>query len=209
MKIQNLHKGARLGILGGTFNPIHNAHIAIAKAAKDSFDLDKVIFVPNYVSPHKTSQVMPSSKRIELLEVALKDLDGFEISTFEIDNERVSFTIETMSAFRDIYKDCELFFIIGDDSLVKLHTWKRIDELLKICRFITISRPPKYFSETCVTPNFSETINKQLLADRVEACNLEISSTEIRECVRRGESIKHLVPAAVDDYIRENGLYLS
>ena len=141
--------------------------------------------------------------------LAIRNLPDFEISTFEIDEEKVSYTINTMRAFRKKNPEYELFFIIGDDSLNQLHTWKCIDELLQICRFITISRPDADGNRVDVNPKFSDSINKQLLADRIEACNLEISSTYIRECVRCGKSIKNLVPATVADYIQQNELYLT
>lgn len=208
MKIGSASKGARLGILGGTFNPIHRAHLAIAEAAIRHFMLDAVLFVPAHTPPHKGEQSVSTHERMDMLRLALADQHHCSISTIELERQGVSYTVDTIRDLRSLHPEAELFFIIGDDSLVQLHSWKCIHELLDMCRFVTISRPGVDLDLLRKSIHFDEQAVKQLLADRVEACNLDISSTMIRQYVREGRSIQHLVPAQVAAYIREKKLYL-
>ncbi|MFC1467222.1 nicotinate-nucleotide adenylyltransferase [Verrucomicrobiota bacterium] len=208
MNVNSASKGARLGILGGTFNPIHNAHLAIARAATEHFHLDEVLFVPAHTPPHKGEQQVSTEQRMRMLQLALGGHAGFRISTVELERQGVSYTIDTIRALREEDPSRELCFIIGDDSLVQLHSWKSIHELMKLCRFITVSRPGIDVDQLCQNIHFDSQTVQQLLADRTEACNLNISSTMIREYVREGRSIQHLVPTEVAKYIRDNKLYL-
>lgn len=208
MKNDSASKGARLGILGGTFNPIHNAHLAIARAALSRFMLDQVLFVPAAIPPHKEAQPLPVADRVSMLELALTGQSDFSVSALELDRAGISYTVDTVRALRERHAEAELFFIIGDDSLVQLHSWKSIGELMGMCRFLTVSRPGVDVEQLRRNIHFEPQTVQQLLADRIEACNLDISSTMIREYVRKGGNIQHLVPADVAKYIRDNKLYL-
>jgi nicotinate-nucleotide adenylyltransferase len=201
-------KGARLGILGGTFNPIHNAHLEIARAAKDHFKLDRVLFIPAHLPPHKEVPDLSAMQRVEMLQFALKGCEGLELSTAELDRKGVSYTVDTVRRLRADYPDSPLYFIIGDDSLVQLHQWKSVGELMELCDFITVSRPGVDLDALRRSIHFDWETTQQLLANRIEACNLQISSTSIRELVREGNNIDHLVPAVVAEYIRENKFYI-
>lgn len=201
-------KGACLGILGGTFNPIHSAHLAIAEAALAHFELDRVLFVPARVPPHKGEQQVSVTARAEMLKLALMDRPEFNFSSVELDRSGVSYTVDTLRALREIYPAAKLFFVIGDDSLLQLHSWRSIGELMEMCSFITISRPGADVGQLRNHIHFDEQTTEQLLANRIEACNLPLSSTMIREYVREGRSIDHLVPAKVAEYIEQKKLYL-
>ena len=133
----------RIGILGGTFNPVHIGHLTIAQMVHEQLELDKVIFVPSNLPPHKSSKRVVSSKdRCHMLRLAIKGNSHFDISDFEVKKRGKSFSIDTVSYLRDRYPcGTKLFFIIGSDLLEALHTWKRIDEMLKIATFVAVNRP--------------------------------------------------------------------
>ena len=187
----------RIGILGGTFNPIHIGHLAIAQVAQDKFDLEKVVFVPSYRPPHKKIANLASAKdRFNMVRLSIKSNPRFEISGFEIKKEGKSYTIDTVKHFRGLFpKKTKLFFIIGGDMAFDLYTWKDIKEILKRVTFIVINRPGHDDPKGKI---------KYLSAAMP---GIDISSSYIRRCIIQRKSIKYLVPEGAFQYIKHHRLY--
>lgn len=187
----------RIGILGGTFNPIHIGHLVLAEEAKEKLNLEKVIFVPAYIPPHKKGEeITEADDRLKMVNLAIRGNPSFEVSTFEIDSKNTSYSIQTLREFKKRYgEDTKLFFITGADSLGELFSWKGLDEIFKLSQFIVANRPgydvanlPKEVEVVTITP-------------------LEISSSQIRRKIKEHKSIRYLVPEAVREYITAKGLY--
>ncbi len=188
----------RIGILGGSFNPIHIGHLAIAQYAKEAMSLDKVVFVPSNWPPHKQPEVLiAASYRYHMVQIAIADNKDFAISDFEIRKEGKSYTYETMRFFRDKYPKTKLFFIMGGDLLPQLKSWRYIDEILKIGDFIAVNRPGE-----------SRRI-KGIPYHAVAMPGIDISSSYIRTQIAKGKSIRYFVPNKVIAYIEKKGLYKS
>jgi nicotinate-nucleotide adenylyltransferase len=187
----------RIGIFGGTFNPIHKGHISLAQEAKRSLELDEIIFIPAYIPPHKSSRfLLHAHQRCILLRLALKSEKSFRISLYEIEQRETVYSIDTIRHLKKKYpKDSSLFFLTGADSLIGLSRWRDIDELLELCNFVVFSRPG--FIKDIKDPRIKT----------IDFKALDISSTEIRKKLKKNESIKGLVPVAVERYIKANGLF--
>lgn len=198
----------RVGILGGTFNPIHIGHLVLAQDALERFELTTVLFIPCAAPPHKTNaQVVSGQHRMAMIEAAIEWNPSFEACALELERKGVSYAIDTVTELRSLHPGADLFFLIGLDMLVDLHKWRRIAELLPLCRFISFGRPgyecPPRAADLQLDPAWAE----RLLQDVVPGRHLDISSTDIRYRVAEGLSIKYLVPAEVEMYISEHGLY--
>jgi nicotinate-nucleotide adenylyltransferase len=192
----------RLGILGGTFNPITVAHLLIAEQVTEVRRLDKVVFVPARVPPHKNSSDIASPEdRYHMTVLATRANPRFEVSRVEIDRPGKSFTKDTLQEMLEIYPDAELFYIIGSDAAAELATWREPELILKLARFLVVARPGH-------DPSKLEDKYRRNV-DVVPVVGLDISSSDIRRRVREGRSIKYLVPENVEEYIREKGLYRS
>ena len=201
-------RGNRIGIMGGTFDPIHYGHLFIAQTASDKFDLDKVLFIPTGKPPHKRRNIITDSgKRIDMLRLAVENNPKFDISTIEITRGKTSYTIDTIKELQQYYDGvAKFYFIMGSDAFKYMETWKNYKELLKMARFIVMTRQ--------ILKNGSldkkiELLIKKYKADiiKVEIPFLDISSTIIRQRVREGSSIKYLLPEDVEEYIFKNKLY--
>lgn len=189
----------RIGILGGTFNPIHIGHLILAEEARFKLKLDKLILVPAFMPPHKdTSDVIDAKDRLEMVRLAIEDNPVFEISTYEVDSKKKSYSIDTLKEFRKIYGDeAQLCFITGSDSLKDLFSWKNINDIFKISKFIVANRPGYPLKD----------IPKE--ADTVVITPIEVSSEDIRKRIKEGRSIRYLVSEKVRKYILEHNLYLT
>lgn len=199
----------RLGVLGGTFNPVHTGHLVLAQNAMESFGLSRVIFVPCEQPPHKNpAGLLPSRHRVAMLKAAVEDNFNFEVSEIETQRRDVSYTIDTVRELLKRHQESELFFIIGSDSLMELHSWKQIDELLDLCTFITIIRPG-IDMEKLLSADLGVGVEHQerLRANMVQGQLMDISSSDIRHRIAEGMSIKYLVPPSVEMYIAEHNLY--
>ncbi len=187
----------KIAILGGAFNPVHNGHLALAGTAADTYKIDSVIFVPTYIPPHKDMQEMASTEdRLAMVALAIEGNEKFESSRLEINRRNVSYSIDTVSYIKKIYpKNSELFFVIGSDAAGTLETWKNIDKILAMCKFIVGVRPNYTF----------ETKYKTIEIMPMEG--IDISSTRIRQFVREGRDIKNMVPEKVAEYIERFNLY--
>jgi len=197
----------RIGILGGTFNPVHRGHLALAKSAIKVFDLGKVLFIPSAKPPHKTPHILASVKhRMAMLQLAIKNNPKFEICDIETRRTGPSYTIDTITQLRKINPSAEYFFIIGADSLQELHMWKQINDLLKLCTFVTFGRPGINAGKTKVIhldPKWARKLLKNFTPGRMP----NISSSNIRQRVAQGKNIHYLVEKAVAEYISANNLY--
>lgn len=187
----------RIGILGGTFNPIHMGHLILAEEAYFQLKLDKLIFVPTLIPPHKNVEpnINPQD-RLKMVQLAIEENPSFEVSTFEIDSKNKSYSIDTLKEFKNLYgKAAQLYFITGSDSLKDLFSWKDVNDIFRISKFIVANRPgfpfkniPKEVETVVITP-------------------IEISSQDIRKRLKEGRSIRYLVSEKVRRYIIDHNLY--
>lgn len=196
-----------LGIFGGTFDPIHYGHLVAAECARHRFHLDRVIFMPAAHPPHKDVQsILGQQHRCRMVERAIAGNTAFEISTLEIDRQGVSYTIDTMDSIQRAYPAAELYFIMGMDSLYILDTWKEVQRLVKLCRFVVATRPGYQLDRSDpVLANVPTLFWPQ--AELLEIPGMDISSTDLRRRVRNGEPIRYLVPREVEEYIECYNLY--
>lgn len=194
----------KIGIMGGTFDPIHVGHLMIAEAVWDEYNLEKVIFIPSANPPHKHDVLTSARHRFNMTLLATCSNPHFEVSSIEMERLGPSYTIDTIKALKKIYgDDTDFYFIIGADCIHELPTWHKIDELLKICKFIATKRPSYEFDLSIIEKEFSD-YNIQLL----ETPELEISSTDIRQRIKKGYSIQYITTEQVQQYIRKENLYL-
>jgi nicotinate-nucleotide adenylyltransferase len=204
-----------VALFGGTFNPIHVGHLAVVEEMRTRYNLDKVIFIPAFLPPHKDPAELADAKsRLLMVHLATVSNPCFEVSSFEIDRGGKSYSVDTIRHFRSLLGDkTQLYFILGADMLMELATWRNIDEALKLCEFIVVARPG-YDSSKIMNYRFLGTSNESLGADsleklRMEECSkLDISSSAIRQRVREWKSIKYLVPESVEQFIHNQQLYL-
>ncbi|MGQ9824425.1 MAG: nicotinate-nucleotide adenylyltransferase [Desulfotomaculales bacterium] len=197
----------RIGLMGGTFDPVHHGHLVAAEEARYQFSLERVIFIPAGRPPHKVSREISSARhRLAMTKLAIESNPFFDLSTVEIDRPGLSYTINTVRDMRRIYPRAEFFFITGADAVLEILSWKHIDELLDKCNFIAAKRPGYRLGKLRdKLPGISEVQFGRIAVMEVPA--LAISSTDIRERVRMGRPIKYLLPESVEKYIREHGLY--
>jgi nicotinate-nucleotide adenylyltransferase len=194
----------RLGILGGTFDPIHYGHLFLAEEARARFRLDGVVFVPNGIPPHKNAgAVTPAAHRYALTLLAIQDNPAFRCSPMEMQRAGPAYTVETLAQLHAENPGVELFYITGVDAIADILTWRRPDEVIRLATFIAASRP-----------GFDlETLQNRLPSaylERVQPMDspmLNISSTEIRMRLRQNLPVRYLLPDAALEYICAHGLY--
>jgi len=199
----------RIGIMGGSYDPIHMGHLIIAQDAAERLELSEVVFIPAAVPPHKQhlKQVDPEH-RLNMLRLAVEADIRFSVSDLEMQRGGISYTLDTICELRAERPDVEWVLIVGSDTLVDLHNWYRIDELLNLCEVATFLRPGENDLEKIVGKvQVAERHKQRLLENVIGAHLVEISSTEIRMRVAEGLSIRYLVPPEVEMYIFEHGLY--
>ncbi len=200
----------KIGLFGGTFNPIHFGHLIAARSVAEQLALDRVVFIPSANPPHKSvAGLIDASERLEMVRLAIADEPAFEVSDCEIRRPGPSYTIETVASFRkQLDPESEICWIIGADSLPELTTWYRVSELVDCCRIVTVSRPG--WDEPDMSPlaqQFDERQIARLREGIVQTPRIDISATNIRSRVRQGRSIRYLVPEPVRTHICETGLY--
>lgn len=195
----------KVGIIGGTFNPIHLAHLYIAYESKDQLNLDKVIFIPTGSPPHKDNRgVLRASLRYSMVEKAIASYDGFEISDYEIQKSGYSYTYETIEKFKT--DDCELFFITGADCLMDIEKWKFPERILELCTFVVFARGGYNNIKSLEQKKYIEkkyNTNIKFL----DIIDLEISSSMIRKRIKDNKRVDFFMPKDVLDFIKEKGLY--
>ena len=200
----------RIGVFGGSFDPVHDGHLEVAGAVLRRRGLDRVVFVPTLLQPIKSARPVASGEhRLAMIRLAIQDTPAFEVSDTELRRPGKSFTIETIQEFRrKLGPRPELFFIVGSDSVAELPRWKNIEALTGLCSIIVAARPGWPLDAL-------DTLAVRLSPDRVETMkNLAVrttdnavSSTQVRNRLAAGQSVENLVPSAVADYIARNKLY--
>lgn len=198
----------KIGIMGGTFDPVHIGHLVTAEAVRIQYGLEKVLFVPAGNPPHKQgSNVTLAMHRYIMTVMATYSNPYFFVSPIELERSGPSYTIDTVQEFIKQYGDnTELYFITGADAIQDLPTWEKIDHLLNMCHFIAATRPGCISRLDDVIRHFGNLGRKRI--HRLATPELEISSTDIRERVKGGRSIKYIVPESVESYIIKEKLYI-
>jgi len=196
-------KQMRIGILGGTFNPVHIGHLILAEEVREKLNLDKVIFVPTYLPPHKdNSDIASANARLDMVRIAIKDNRYFLASDIEIKRDGRSYTIDTLREFKSIYPKDDLYFIIGSDLLKYLDDWKDWDEIVKMVKFIVATRPGFPLEEIS-----TYIASRQTGASTVAIRAVDVSGFEIRRAIKENKSFRYLVPEGVFKYIDKKRLY--
>ncbi|BCB04901.1 nicotinate-nucleotide adenylyltransferase [Bacillus sp. KH172YL63] len=185
----------KVGLLGGTFNPPHIGHLVIAEQALEKAGLDEIRFLPNHVPPHKQADERVSpQQRVNMLEKAIQGHPRFSIEKIELEREGASYTFDTIKLLTEREGNTEFSFIIGGDMIEYLPKWHRIDELQEMVKFIGVNRPA-YTHETPYDVHL------------IEVPAIDLSSSYIRDTVKKGQTVRYLVPDDVYRYIKEEGLY--
>lgn len=213
----------RIGLFGGTFNPIHSGHLRAADIVQKRLLLDKILFIPSYIPPHKNAvDVASPAHRLKMVEIALRSYPHFSPSSIEVDAEERSYSVITLGKIRELYPNAHVFFILGIDAFLEIDTWKDYDQVLEQCFFVVISRPGFRLkdAETAVQGVYREKMHELSVSDTlkddtlltrkiflVSIDALDVSSTNIRQKLRKGESITTLVPEEVEAYIQKERLY--
>lgn len=209
----------KIGLFGGTFNPIHYGHLRGAEEVREYFSFDKIIFIPSGIPPLKDSHVIEGYHRLKMTALAIQDNPHFEVSDYEIKLQEPSYTVNTINYFKKLYEGHALWFIIGVDSFLELPRWHKPQELLRMIDFIVMSRPENdkvdYNLENCEfienrqSENLFSIKNSEKKIYYIRITPLCISSTMLREKMKKNESIRYLLPEQVIDYMEKNNLYRS
>ncbi|MBC8776628.1 nicotinate-nucleotide adenylyltransferase [Streptococcus sp. IMAU 99161] len=188
-------KRKQVGILGGNFNPIHNAHLVVADQVRQQLGLDKVLLMPEYLPPHVDAKgTIAEHHRLKMLELAIEGIEGLEIETIELERKGISYTYDTMLLLNERDPDTDYYFIIGADMVDYLPKWHRIDELVEIVQFVGVQRP-RYKAGTSYPVIW------------VDVPLMDISSSMVRDFVAKGRTPNFMLPKPVLDYIKKEGLY--
>lgn len=216
-------KEKRIGLFGGTFNPIHLGHLRAADIVLERFSLDQILFIPSYIPPHKDSvKVASPLHRLKMIELATGSNQRFVPSSIEIDAKGKSYSIITLNKVKEIYPEAQIFFILGIDTFLEIDTWKDYEKVLEKCFFIVISRPGYKLEKAkeILRKKYSDMIREitrlwdirkenfshfKIFLFSIDA--LDIASSRVREKINEKVSIKGLVPDSVIFYIEENKLY--
>ena len=182
----------KIALFGGTFDPIHHGHLILAREAVEQLQLDRLIFIPNTVSPHKQARVTtPSGLRLEMVQAAIQGEERFVADDQELKRSGPSYAIDTVEETRRRFPGAQLVYLIGEDNVAELHTWRRFDDLQRMAQFVVLSR----------------TGHSRTHAFPVVERDIDISSTEIRKRIANGASIRYLVPEKVLSIIEKHNLY--
>lgn len=213
--------GQRIGILGGTFNPIHYGHLRAAEETAESLGLHKILFIPAARPPHKSAKpAAPIADRLAMVKTAIAGRSGFEASDIELQRQGPSYTVDTLKELKKIHGGARLFFMTGADAILDIGSWKDYKRLFDLAEFVVFSRPGYDITDlglvlkTLVDSSYNwnaqrdayECGGKKSVYLRLIS-RLDISSTEIREAVKDGKSVRYLLPDPVREYIEEKGLY--
>lgn len=195
----------KIGVIGGTFNPIHLAHLYIAYEAKEQLSLDKVIFMPVGSPPHKnTKNILEASLRYNMVKMAIECYEGFEVSDYEIKKQGYSYTYETLEYLKG--NNCKLFFITGADCLMNIESWKEPERIFSLCKFVVFNRPG-YNKEILKEQKNKIEQKYKTIVSFLDIMNLEISSSMIRERIKVKKKVDFFLPKEVLDFVKINGLY--
>jgi len=197
----------KIGILGGTFNPIHIGHLIIAQDAMEQFGLDCVKFIPSATPPHKKYEGnATAAQRLAMVRLAIRGNARFEADDIEIRRGGTSYSVDTLTSLRRRDPQAQFYFIIGADSLQELHRWREVGRLVRLCTFVIVVRPG-FEPRRVVDPKLDAATRRRLRQHVLRGHACDIASRDIRARVARGESIRYLVPDAVLQYINRHKLY--
>lgn len=193
----------RVGILGGTFDPIHKGHLLLATEAKKQFDLDRVFLIPTYQTPIKNSQRMltPAEVRLEMIKYALSEIECCEVLDWEITRQGISYSIDTVKTVKEFFPGGELFFLMGSDSFLSLPQWKQPEEIAKLVTFLVAVRG-QHEKQVSESPFYSKT-------KRLKMPLYPVSSSLVRQRIAEGKNVEDVLTSPVLKYIRERELYSS
>jgi nicotinate-nucleotide adenylyltransferase len=198
----------RLGVLGGTFDPIHRGHLAMAQAAREAHRLDRVVLVPAGSPPHKRRELTPFHHRLAMAEIAARCQPALSVSDLEGRRGGISFTVDSLSELSRREPDAELFFIIGEDSIPELPQWRELGRILSLARMVAVNRPgPRQSFNSLLFAELPPEALARAERDRVQMEPVDIASRQVRQAIASGRPIDHLLPPGVGDYIRLHGLY--
>ena len=203
----------KIGLFGGTFNPVHLGHLRGAEEVREKFELDKIFFIPAGNPPLKTEEIIDARHRLKMTELAIKGNSYFEVSDFEVKQKTPSYTLNTVIHFKKLYRKDTLFFIMGIDAFYELKQWYRYEELIKTINFIVMSRPGfngvenSEFIECKKSENIFKIKNSDKTVFYISISPFWVSSSALREMIQSGKSIRYLVPEEVRKYIEKNKLY--
>lgn len=198
----------KIGILGGTFNPVHIGHLLLGEYAYEQFDLDEIWFMPNGNPPHKEVKYRKGAleQRLEMLRLAIQGVPYFKLNLHEADDSKHSYTYQTLRELNFMHPDYEFYFIVGADSLFAIEEWRNYREIFPYCVLLAAMRDDKVTDD--VISQMRYLIQKYSADIRLlNAPKFEISSTELRERIKNGKSIKYMVPDAVEAYVNEHDIY--
>jgi nicotinate-nucleotide adenylyltransferase len=212
----------RIGLYGGTFDPVHWGHLRSAEEVREAFRLDRILFIPTSKPPHKRGQTTtPAHDRLAMVRLAVANNSRFKVSTVEIRRAGVSYSIDTVRSFVNRHRGKDsFFFILGLDAFREIGTWKEFEQLFPLCNFIVTSRPgsresnPLRGTSVAVRRLFCYDFKQNMYRHRsgtslhfLSVTDFAVSASDIRERVREGKSIRYLVASSVEAYIRKRGLY--
>ena len=195
----------RIGLMGGSFNPIHNGHVNMARAALTGGFVDRVIFLPSGNPPHKRAGLEDKEDRYAMTCLAVEGESGMSVSREEIDREGVIYTVDTLTRLKERMPQAEFHYLIGADTVHQLHTWRRVDDLIQLCGFLVMMRPGEDEQKTLLAMEAWRQRGARLAL--LEGRLLDISSSEIRKRLKAEENADDLIPPAVSRYIRRHHLY--
>lgn len=195
-------------LFGGTFNPPHLGHIELTDRVSKELGINKVVLIPLGTPPHKVGfNIADAKHRLKMLELSIEGKDNFEISKIEIERKGYTYTVDTLKEFDKMYnKKYNIYYLVGADTLEKLNTWKNCEEVFKLCKFVVVLREGYTISKA---QKIADLLKKDYGADIIilDVGNIDVSSTRIREMIRKGEDIHKFVPNKVIKYIVDNNLY--
>lgn len=190
----------KIGIYGGTFNPPHIGHLITAECVRESIGLDRILFIPSYISPHKQEgEELSVSDRFEMIQRAVDGNVNFGVSDFETGKGETSYSVTTVEHFKKEFSKDEIYLLIGMDNYLTFHLWKEPDRILELVTLAVMNRP-----------NYPRKVNEVIGTKKtifVDVPDIDISSSDIRSRMKSGKSIRYLVPSSVESYIREHNLY--
>ena len=200
-------KRKQVGILGGNFNPVHNAHLVVADQVRQQLGLDKVLLMPEYEPPHvDKKETIDEGHRLKMLELAIDGIEGLEIETIELERKGISYTYDTMKLLNERDPDTDYYFIIGADSLFYFDEWKNPERICAAAKILVATRDQAKEKEllACMERNAKKLHGTFL---KLDTPNLDVSSHELREWIREGKSVKYYLPDSVISYIQEQKIY--
>lgn len=197
----------KIGIMGGTFDPIHYAHLATAEFIRDKYKLDKILFIPSGNPPHKQKKnIVDKYDRYKMVILATRNNDDFIVSDIEIEREKKTYTIDTLKDLKKVYPNAKIYFITGADAICDIETWKDVEQNFKLATFIAATRPGiSLLRAQEKIENLTKKYGAKIIS--VYVPSLDISSTYIREQIKEGKSVRYLVPESVEKYIINKSLY--